>query len=73
MVTKEQESILMIWVKGSCRVRSVLSRGICFLKNPEEFAFGIIRAKTDSAGQIVKGYRVNDNPHALKPREYKEK
>jgi hypothetical protein len=43
-----------------------------FLRNPEEFAFGMIKTRTDSAGQIVKGHRVNNNPHAIKPREHKE-
>ena len=28
-----------------------------FLRNPEEFAFGMINAKTDERGNVVKGFK----------------
>lgn len=37
-----------------------------FLKNPEEFAYGMINAKTNTGGQIALGFKKNDNPHAIK-------
>ena len=43
-----------------------------FLRNPEEFAYGMINAKSDDKGRIVKGFRTNDNPKAISKREYKE-
>ena len=43
-----------------------------FLRNPEEFAFGMIKATTNSAGMIDKGRRKEENPHAVTKREYKE-
>ncbi len=44
-----------------------------FLRNPEEFAFGMINATTtDSAGRIVKDFQKNENPHAVTRREFKE-
>jgi hypothetical protein len=43
-----------------------------FLRNPEEFAYGMIHAKTNLAGQIDKGQFKAENPHAVTKREYKE-
>ena len=37
-----------------------------FLRNPEEFAYGMIKGKTNSIGQIDLGVEKKDNPNALK-------
>jgi hypothetical protein len=39
-----------------------------FLKNPEEFAFGMIRSSPNSTGHLRIGYEKNGNPNAIKPR-----
>lgn len=39
-----------------------------FLRNPEEFAFGMIKGKTNSIGQVDLGFVRQDNPNAVKPR-----
>jgi len=39
-----------------------------FLRNPEEFAYGMINASKDSAGQIRIATQKSDNPNALKPK-----
>lgn len=36
-----------------------------FLRNPEEFAYGMIKAKSNTAGQLVTGYAKRHNPHAV--------
>ena len=43
-----------------------------FLRNPEEFAFGMINAKSNSAGQIERAHVANKNPLAVRAREEKE-
>jgi hypothetical protein len=37
-----------------------------FLRNPEEFAYGMINASTNSAGQVLLASKKSDNPNALK-------
>jgi hypothetical protein len=39
-----------------------------FLRNPEEFAYGMIHAATNSAGQVLLASKKSDNPNALKPK-----
>ncbi len=45
-----------------------------FLRNPEEFAYGMINAQKNTAGQIVTGYATKSNPHAIKAKpDYESK
>jgi hypothetical protein len=39
-----------------------------YLRNPEEFAFGMIHATTNSAGQVRLGVKSASNPNAIKPK-----
>lgn len=43
-----------------------------FLRNPEEFAFGMIHAASNSAGQIDLGHATKNNPLSVKAAESKE-
>jgi hypothetical protein len=39
-----------------------------FLRNPEEFAYGMINAKKDTAGRLILASVKRDNPHSVKPK-----